>query len=65
MQLGTTEFKRALQAVSEGRQSLDSLLTALSSEDQVGTVECAARLGMVQELRDSGRLSDEACDKVV
>ena len=65
MQLGTTEFKRALQAVSEGRQSLDSLLTALSSEDQVGTVECAARLGMVQELRDSGRLSDEASDKVV
>ena len=29
MQLGTSEFERALKAVSEGSQSLDSLLTAV------------------------------------
>jgi len=65
MQLGTTEFESALNAVSEGRQSLDSLLTVLSREDQVGTGERAARLGMVQALRNSGRLSEAASDKVV
>lgn len=65
MQLGTTEFERALKAVSEGSQSLDSLLTVLSREDQVGTGERAARLGMVQALRNSGQLSEAASDKVV
>jgi serine/threonine protein kinase len=65
MQLGTSEFERALQAVSEGRQSLDSLLTALSSEGPVGTSERAARLGMIRELRDSGRLSEAASDEVM
>ena len=65
MQLGTSEFESALNAVSEGRQSLDSLLTVLSREDQVGTGERAARLGMVQALRNSGRLSEAASDKVV
>ena len=65
MQLGTTEFERALKAVSEGSQSLDSLLTVLSREDQVGTGERAARLGMVQALRNSGRLSEAASDQVV
>ena len=65
MQLGTSEFERALKAVSEGSQSLDSLLTALSREDQVDTGERAARLGMVQALRNSGQLSEAASDKVV
>ena len=65
MQLGTTEFERALKAVSEGTQSLDSLLTELSREDQVGSGERAARLGMVQALRNSGQLSEAASDKVV
>ena len=37
----------------------------LSREDQVGTGERAARLGMVQALRNSGRLSEAASDKVV
>ena len=65
MQLGTTEFERALEAVSEGRQSLDSLLIVLSREDQVGTGERAARFGMVQALRNSGRLSEAASDEVM
>ena len=34
MQLGTSEFERALKAVSEGSQSLDSLLTVLSREEK-------------------------------
>ncbi len=65
MQLGTSEFERALNAVSEGRVSLDSLLTVLSREDQVGAGERAARLGMVQALCNSGRLSEAASDKVM
>jgi serine/threonine protein kinase len=65
MQLETSEFERALKAVSEGSQSLDSLLTVLSREDEVDTGERAARLGMVQALRNSGQLSEAASDKVV
>ena len=65
MALDTSEFGRALEAVSEGRQSLDSLLTILTREGELGTAERAARQRVVQGLRESGRLSEAASTKVI
>ena len=65
MALNTSEFGRALEAVSDGKESLDGLLTILTREDGLGTEERSARLGIVRAMRDSGRLSDVASAKVV
>src|SRR5215471_8678052 len=65
MALETTEFGRALEAVSDGKETLDSLLTILTREADLDTDARAARLGIVKAMRDSGRLSDSASAKVV
>ena len=65
MSLPTSEFERALEAVSEGRQSLDSLLTILRGEVPVDDAERVERRRLVEEMRDAGRLSETASGKVM
>jgi hypothetical protein len=65
MNLPTSEFGRALEEISEGRQSLDSLLTILRGEQPIDDAERAERQRLVQALRESGRLSETASGKVM
>jgi serine/threonine protein kinase len=65
MTLETSEFGRALEAVSDGKVSLDSLLTILTREPELATEERAARLGIVKTMLEAGRLSDSTSSKVV
>src|SRR5262245_13971367 len=65
MALDTSEFGRALEAISDGKQSLDSLLKILTREKPLGTSHTAARFGIVKAMRESGRLSDAASAKVL